>query len=147
MRGFLITGDDSFLEPYESALPRIKTDLGALQVAGVGQPAAGRPDRSHRLAAGRLEPVRARDDRRCAAAGATTSKSVRLGRGKRLTDDMRAEYAAFIDTEQALRFQRNNEANRTSMAIVAPVRALHAGHHRPAGLLRPAPAAAAVGKL
>lgn len=31
MRGFLITGDESFLEPYQSAVPRIKGDTAALR--------------------------------------------------------------------------------------------------------------------
>ncbi len=30
LRGFLITGDESFLEPYQTALPRIKGDIDAL---------------------------------------------------------------------------------------------------------------------
>jgi signal transduction histidine kinase len=43
---------------------------------------------------------------------------VRLGRGKRLTDDMRAEFTALMDTEQTLRFQRNNDANSTAWWVV-----------------------------
>jgi CHASE3 domain sensor protein len=31
LRGFLLTGDETFLEPYQSALPRLKPDTDALR--------------------------------------------------------------------------------------------------------------------
>jgi CheY-like chemotaxis protein len=43
---------------------------------------------------------------------------VRLGRGKRLTDDARDEFTNFMNTELALRFQRNKEANTTSYVVI-----------------------------
>ncbi|MDM0109022.1 response regulator [Variovorax sp. J22R24] len=118
MRGFLITGDESFLEPYESNLPKIRNDLGALKTLVADNRA--QVDRVDRIAA--LQETWnqfAREMIDLRRSGGDYQQPVRLGRGKRLTDEMRAEYGAFSNTEQNLRFERNNEANRTSMAIVA----------------------------
>ncbi|MNK35679.1 Autoinducer 2 sensor kinase/phosphatase LuxQ [compost metagenome] len=117
MRGFLITGEESFLEPYQSALPRLKADTDALrrQVSDNRQQVE-RVDRIVGLQESWLtfarEMIEARRN------GIDPQATVRLGRGKRLTDDLRAEFTAFMDTEQTLRFQRNTEANRTSWWVV-----------------------------
>jgi CheY-like chemotaxis protein/CHASE3 domain sensor protein len=113
MRGFLITGEESFLEPYQGALPRLKVDTNALRSMVADNPQqmervdriAGLQEAWTEFARGMIEARRAGND---------VQATVRLGSGKRLMDDMRAEFNAFMDTEQALRFQRNNDANRTS---------------------------------
>ncbi|MDH6169944.1 CheY-like chemotaxis protein/CHASE3 domain sensor protein [Variovorax boronicumulans] len=113
LRGFLLTGEESFLEPYQSALPRLKPDTDALRkLVSDNQQQVERVDRIAGLQDAWNEF--ARDMIAARRAGGDIQATVRLGRGKRLTDDMRAEYTAFMDTEQALRFQRNNDANRTS---------------------------------
>ncbi len=117
MRGFLITGDESFLEPYEAALPRFATDLAALR--SLVSDNAAQVDRIDRIVS--LQKAWndfAREMIELRRTGGDYHQSVRLGRGKRLTDDMRGEFESFLETEQALRFQRNNEANRTSLTIV-----------------------------
>jgi CheY-like chemotaxis protein/CHASE3 domain sensor protein len=117
LRGFLITGDESFLEPYQSALPRIKTDIDALR----------KLVSNHTQQVERLERIGAlqeawnefaRDMIASRSAGADYRQAIRQGRGKRLSDAMRAEFGAFMDTEQGLRFQRNEEASRTSWLVV-----------------------------
>ncbi len=50
--------------------------------------------------------------------GSDYQQAVRQGRGKQLSDAMRAEFAGFIETEQGLRFQRSEQANRTSWLVV-----------------------------
>ncbi|MDN8614715.1 response regulator [Variovorax ginsengisoli] len=118
MRGFLITGDESFLEPYDSALARVKDDFGALKALVSDNPAqATRVDRIAALQASWNDF--ARETIALRRNGGDYQQAVSLGRGKRLTDDMRAEFAAFVDTERNLRFQRNNEVTSTSIAIVA----------------------------
>ncbi|MBJ2154441.1 response regulator [Variovorax sp. IB41] len=117
LRGFLLTGEESFLEPYQSALPRLKADTDALRkLVSDNQQQVERVDRI----AGLQDAWNdfAREMIAARRAGGDMQAIVRLGRGKRLTDDMRAEYTAFMDTEQALRFQRNNDANRTSWWVV-----------------------------
>ena len=117
MRGFLLTGDDAFLEPYQSALPRINGDTATLrklvsdnrqQVERVDRIAAIQSNWNE-LAAQLIAARRA---------GPAPQLEVRLGQGKRLADAMRAEFTAFMETEQALRFQRNNDANRTAWWVV-----------------------------
>ncbi|MET3916460.1 CheY-like chemotaxis protein/CHASE3 domain sensor protein [Variovorax sp. OAS795] len=117
LRGFLITGEESFLEPYQSALPRIKGDIESLR----GQVSDNRQqgERVGRIAALQAEWNEfAREMIAARRSGGDYQQLVRQGRGKRLTDDMRAEFTAFMDTEQGLRFQRNEEANRTSWMVV-----------------------------
>ncbi|MGJ7552353.1 response regulator [Variovorax sp. RB3P1] len=113
MRGFLITGDESFLEPYQSAVPRIKGDTAALrELVSDNRQQVERVDRIAGIQATWLEFARSLIAAR--RSGEDAQAQVRLGRGKRLTDDMRAEFNAFMNTEQTLRFQRNNDANRTA---------------------------------
>ncbi|CAA2105254.1 response regulator [Variovorax paradoxus] len=117
MRGFLITGDESFLEPYQSAAPRIKGDTEALRaLVSDNRQQVERVNRIAAIQATWLEFARSLIAAR--RAGEDAQVQVRLGRGKRLTDDMRAEFTAFMDTEQTLRFQRNNDANRTAWWVV-----------------------------
>ncbi|MET3440376.1 CheY-like chemotaxis protein/CHASE3 domain sensor protein [Variovorax paradoxus] len=117
LRGFLITGDESFLEPYQNALPRIRGEIDALgkQVSDNRQ----QVERVERIAA--LQEAWnefARDMIASRNSGSDYQQAMRQGRGKQLNDAMRAEFAAFMDTEQGLRFQRNEEANRTSWLVV-----------------------------
>ncbi|MDM0113872.1 response regulator [Variovorax sp. J22R133] len=117
MRGFVITGDETFLEPYESALPRIGSELVKLR-----ELVADNPQQVDRI--GRIISIQsawnefAREVIAKRRAGDSANESIRLGRGKRLTDEMREEFTAFVNREQALRFERNNTANRTAMWIV-----------------------------
>ena len=117
MRGFLITGEPRFLEPYDAAQSRIGPELAALrqlvsdnaqQVSRVDRIAA--TQRSWDAYASELISLR--------RAGQDYRTVVTAGRGKSLSDAMRADYGAFIATEQALRFQRNNESHNTSVAVV-----------------------------
>lgn len=117
LRGFLITGDESFLEPYQTALPRIKGDIDAL----------GKLVSDNRQQHERLERIAAlqQDWNEYARGliavrkgGSDYQQAVRQGRGKQLSDAMRAEFAGFIETEQGLRFQRSEQANRTSWLVV-----------------------------
>jgi CheY-like chemotaxis protein/CHASE3 domain sensor protein len=117
LRGFLITGDESFLEPYQNALPRIRGEIDALgkQVSDNRQ----QVERVERIAA--LQEAWnefARDMIASRNSGSDYQQAMRQGRGKQLNDAMRAEFAAFMATEQGLRFQRNEEANRTSWLVV-----------------------------
>jgi len=117
MRGFLITGNDNFLSPYESAEPRILPDLEALrQLVSDNSAQVERIDRIKSLQTAWL--AYSRDVIAMRRTTGDYQQALGTGRGKRLTDEMRVEYASFMETEQALRFQRNAEANRTSMMVI-----------------------------
>jgi CheY-like chemotaxis protein/CHASE3 domain sensor protein len=117
MRGFLITGDEAFLQPYESAQPRLAAGMAALRQRVADNPA--QVDRLDRIAtlqtawnqfAAEMIALR--------RTGGDYEQAIQLGRGKRLTDDIRTGFSSFSNVEQTLRFQRNNEANNTAMAVV-----------------------------
>ncbi|MHA6235608.1 response regulator [Pseudomonas fluorescens group sp. PF-69] len=114
MRGFLLSSDEKFLEPYETAKPRIEVVLKTLLELTGDNPA--QTDRLHRLQALQQEWAdyaqtmidlqRSSGDYRSA---------VRAGKGKRLTDEIRKQFEDVIDMEQQLRTTRNDEVRRTTV--------------------------------
>ena len=117
MRGFLITGDETFLQPNESAQPRLFSGLAHLRELVSDNPA--QVERIDRITTLQTAWNRYADEivalRR---AGGDYAAVVRQGRGKRISDDMRTGYMNFVNFEQTLRFQRNAEANNTSWTII-----------------------------
>ncbi|MGY2290997.1 response regulator [Pseudomonas sp. SDO528_S397] len=117
LRGFLITGDEHFLDPYEVAKPRIIGDLRNLQALVADNPE--QVDRLKRLeslqqewnnyAQSMVDLQRQSGDYRAA---------VKAGRGKRLTDEIRREYDDAVDMEQQFRITRNNDVTRTTVISV-----------------------------
>ncbi|MBK5541190.1 response regulator [Pseudomonas sp. TH05] len=117
MRGFLITGDERFLDPYEVAKPRIIDELQSLQQLVADNPQ--QVDRFRRLEAlqvewnnyaqGMIDLQRQSGDYRGA---------VKAGRGKRLTDEIRKEYDEAVAMEQQLRMARNEDVRRTTILSV-----------------------------
>ncbi|MCX7080733.1 MAG: response regulator [Pseudomonas sp.] len=117
MRGFLITGDEHFLDPYEIAKPQIISELRSLQDL-----VADNPQQVDRLK--RLESLQSEwnnyaqmmiDLRR---QNGDYRGVVQAGRGKRLTDEARKEYDEFIATEQQLRVNRNEDVSRTTILSI-----------------------------
>ncbi|MDZ5436001.1 response regulator [Pseudomonas fluorescens] len=118
MRGFLLSGDEKFLEPYETAKPRIEVVLNTLLELTADNPV--QTDRLHRLqslqeewanyAQTMIDLQRASGDYRSA---------VRAGKGKRLTDEVRKQFEDVIDMEQQLRATRNEEVRRTTIWSIA----------------------------
>ncbi|TDF82444.1 response regulator [Pseudomonas sp. H9] len=117
MRGFLITGDERFLEPYEVAKPQVLSGLMNLQQMVTDNPQ--QVDRLDRLLALQQEwnsfasqviGLRRED--------ADYRGPIREGRGKRITDEIRREYEAFIGMEQQFRVARNEQvSSQTTWAI------------------------------
>ena len=118
MRGFLITGDEHFLDPYAVAKPQILAQIQSLQ--GLVSDNPQQVDRLKRIEAlqnewasyaqSMVDLRRESGDYRAA---------VQSGRGKSLTDQIRQEYDDFIQLEQQLRVARNNEASTTTIVCVA----------------------------
>ena len=117
MRGFLITGDEHFLDPYAVAKPQIGVQLQGLQELVSDNPQ--QIDRLKRLEALQNEwntyaqsmvDIRRQDgDYRSA---------IQAGRGKRLSDEIRKEYDDFIQMEQQLRVARSEEVSRTTIISI-----------------------------
>ncbi|AIR91164.1 response regulator [Pseudomonas cremoricolorata] len=119
MRGFLITGDERFLDPYEVAKPQVFGSLDSLrEMVGDNPQQVDRIDRLKALqhawnefGSEMIAQRRAGDD---------FSQAIGNGRGKRITDEIRKEFAIFIDNEQKLRMSRTDTVSTvTTIAISA----------------------------
>ncbi|MBA1293133.1 response regulator [Pseudomonas lurida] len=117
MRGFLITGDEHFLDPYEVAKPRIIADLHNLQELVADNPQ--QVDRLKRLEALQLEWNKyAQSMIDMQRQSGDYRSAVKAGRGKRLTDEIRKEYDDAVAMEQQFRIARNADVTRTTVASV-----------------------------
>ena len=114
MRGFLLSGDDKFLEPYETAKPRIAVAVNTLLELTSDNPV--QTDRLQRLKALQDEwATYAQTMIDLQRASGDYRSAVKAGRGKRLTDEIRKQFEDVIDMEQQLRTARNEEVRRTTI--------------------------------
>ncbi|MEE4126855.1 response regulator [Pseudomonas viridiflava] len=118
MRGFLLTGDQHFLDPYEVAKPLLTAELQGLQALVEDNPT--QLDRFRRLLtlqeewnAFALEMIKLRRE------NGDYQTPVLAGRGKRITDQIRTEYDQAVEMEQQLRLNRNAEVTRSTVMSVA----------------------------
>ncbi len=118
MRGFVITGNPQFLDPYELARPRMGVGLANLR-ALVSDNGA-QVTRLNRIEALQAEWLKYSQEvigfRR--ANGTVDREIIGTGRGKRLTDEVRREFAEFTSQEERLRVTRNETAHNTTVLVV-----------------------------
>ncbi len=109
MRGYIISGDQSFLNPYTVSKPKVDVEMDALLKLVSDNPT--QTDRLSRVRAANAEWLKFTTEiiegRR---AGRDVVETIKSGRGKVLTDEMRAQFAAFIGSERTLLAERNDEA-------------------------------------
>ncbi len=117
MRGFLLTGDQHFLDPYEVAKPLLTAELQGLKMLVEDNPT--QLDRFRRLLtlqeewnAFALEMITLRRE------NGDYQTPVLAGRGKRITDQIRTEYDQAVEMEQQLRLTRNAEVTRSTIVSV-----------------------------
>ncbi|WP_018425245.1 MULTISPECIES: response regulator [Paraburkholderia] len=119
MRGFLITGNETFLAPYENGGPKFKAQLEALK-----KQVADNPPQIERLK--QIEALQERwsrfaeqiiDARR---RNQDYESAIAAGRGKLEFDETRREFGDFLDVELRLRQQRI-EATRNVTATLLGV--------------------------
>src|SRR6267378_3833942 len=123
-RGYLLTGDDAYLEPYREAIKNLDQVMGQLKVL-----TAGNPRQQERLQA--LEPLIERKlailqrtiDLRRKEGFEAANKLVLEGQGKEWMDQIRFVLAEMIDEENNIRKIRTQEMKqvlaRTSRLVVA----------------------------
>ncbi|WP_313049408.1 response regulator [Pseudomonas soli] len=119
MRGYLLTGEERFLDPYEVAKPRIFGSLDSLRAMVADNPQ--QVDRIDRIAALQREWNTFGNEvisQRRTQQGDVAS-SIGRGRGKRLTDEIRKEFDTFINTEQQLRTARNETVSTVTMTAIS----------------------------
>lgn len=117
MRGFLITGDERFLDPYEVAKPKIFSSLQSLR--GMVEDNPQQVDRIDRLIALQKawndfgsEMITQRRQ------NGDYKASIGNGRGKRITDEIRKEFDGLIGTEQQLRMARNEKVSTVTVTAI-----------------------------
>ncbi|MDI2590079.1 response regulator [Pseudomonas sp. 681] len=114
MRGFLLSGDEHFLDPYETAKPRIAVALNTLLELTADNPV--QTDRLRRLQALQVEwATYAQSMIDLQRSSGDYRGAVKAGRGKRLTDEIRSQFQDVVDMEQQLRVTRSEDVRRTTI--------------------------------
>lgn len=109
VRGYLITADRTFLEPYEQAVPRVSPSLNELRrLVSDNEEQGRRLDEVERLHA--RWSLYARDVLALKEGGGEYQARVTEGEGKRLMDAMREQFDAFVGEEETLRDARSQAA-------------------------------------
>ncbi|WP_233854526.1 response regulator [Paraburkholderia sp. HD33-4] len=117
MRGFLITGNESFLAPYENGGPKFKAQLDTLE-----KQVADNPPQVERLK--QIEALQQRwgrfaeeiiDARR---RNEDYETAIAAGRGKVEFDETRREFDDFLDVELRLRQQRAEATRNVTATLV-----------------------------
>jgi signal transduction histidine kinase/CheY-like chemotaxis protein/CHASE3 domain sensor protein len=109
MRGYLLSGDNDFLQPYLSAKPRIAAELTNLQRMVADNPA--QVERVERVRSAEKQWESFAED----VIGRRTKNDsfidvIKSGRGKFLTDEVRRQFSEFADEEQRLLTTRNSSS-------------------------------------
>ncbi|TBU92622.1 response regulator [Stutzerimonas kirkiae] len=117
MRGFLIAGEESFLDPYERGVDRVEDSLQALREYARNDPLQLRHieliDSTHKQwlpYAQRMIELRRQ--------GRPIVEYVQEGRGKAMIDRIRSEFNAFIAQERQVRVDRTRTAERVTWLLV-----------------------------
>ncbi|MBJ2347438.1 MULTISPECIES: response regulator [Pseudomonas] len=114
MRGYLLSGDEHFLDPYEVAKPRIAVALDTLLELTADNPV--QTDRLHKIQALQVEWGNyAQSMIDLQRSSGDYRGAVKAGRGKRLTDEIRKTFEDVVETEQQLRAQRNEQVRTTTV--------------------------------
>ena len=118
MRGFLLTGKDASLEPYVISKPRLEVEMAALREGVIDNPA--QIERLNRIAALHAQwEAFAQQMIKLRRTNGDFQSLLDVGLGKLQFDQIRKEIEDFLDVEQRLRKERNDDArNVTIFAIV-----------------------------
>jgi PAS domain S-box-containing protein len=117
LRGYLLTGNEEFLQPYNEAHPLIGRELAEL-----GALVSDNADQTQRLE--RVPVLYATWESYAQELivkrqnGGDYLTRVNAGEGKRIMDAMRAEFVALIQTEQKLLEERSRYAERATWAVL-----------------------------
>jgi signal transduction histidine kinase/CheY-like chemotaxis protein/CHASE3 domain sensor protein len=118
MRGFLLTGDERFLDPYEVAKPAIISELQGLEELVADNP--DQVDRFKRLAALQASWNEfAQEMITLRRTGGDYQTPIKDRRGKRLADEMREQYEQAANVEHQLRLTRNTDVTHTTVMSVS----------------------------
>lgn len=110
-RGYVITGDDTFLEPYTKAVGKIDESFEEVRtLLGKNPEQARRLDELRGHMRAKLDELKATIELRRTAGFDATQKRVGAGDGKRAMDDVRRTLAAIDNEEQRNLDERRHES-------------------------------------
>ena len=119
MRGYLLAGDESFLQPYVLSKPKVTASIDAL--LKLVEDNTSQVDRLRNIQAQHLGWDKyAQEMIALRAANGDVTGPIKTGRGKTQFDEIRRLLDAFIGTETRMRQERNDTA-RTVTIVVAVV--------------------------
>ncbi|HVZ72776.1 MAG TPA: CHASE3 domain-containing protein [Polyangia bacterium] len=121
-RGYVITGDEAFLEPYNAAtndIGKVLKDIRELTADNADQ--QKRLDDLEPLVAAKMAELKRTVDLRRAAGFEPTEKVVASGEGKRLMDDIRRVLGQMERAERDLLKQRAEEVESASTAAKSTI--------------------------
>ena len=114
-RGYILTGEASFLEPYNDALRHLNEDVKAIrELTADNSTQQHALDRAEPLISERMEILRDRIEARNQEGLAAGAEIVRQGPGKQQMDRIRVEIAEMKEEENRLLRLRTEEADRSS---------------------------------
>ncbi|TWI56793.1 signal transduction histidine kinase [Pseudomonas duriflava] len=118
MRGYLLSGDTAFLEPYQRALPNVERQLDELKGMVTSDQSQVRRleriesvHRSWREYADQLITLRQQ--------GHDYLNIIKDGKTKSLIDDIRRDFGDFLALEEQIRDERSASAGKITIVIVA----------------------------
>lgn len=116
-RGFLLTGNESFLEPYNQAMSQLDDTVLALEYLIEDNPQQqARLDQVSVLTEQKLAGLTTTIDLKRRNQNEALMAIVLSGEGKRLMDEIRATIQTMLDTEDALMTERQLAAERAVLA-------------------------------
>jgi signal transduction histidine kinase len=116
-RGYILTGENSYLDPYENALGQILQNVRAVRELTADNPNQQRSlDRLQPLIAAKLAELQDRINVRRQQGLAAGVDAVREGSGKQYMDEIRVAIAAMKQEEERLLVLRSNELEVSSHA-------------------------------
>ncbi len=116
-RAFLLTNDDRYLEPYDTAVLEIPKDIAEVTAQTAEDPEQrSRLQSLSPLLSARLERLRVGINLRKEKGVDAAVEFVETGEGRRLTEQSRKLIAEMIAAEDALQGPRNEEASATARA-------------------------------
>ncbi|HXJ20595.1 MAG TPA: response regulator [Polyangia bacterium] len=121
-RGYLLTGDERYLEPYQAALATLGAELPRLGVlVGDNPQQVEKTTILERLAANKLAELKETIDRRRAGQVEDALRLVRTDRGKRAMDEIRSTISGMKATERDLLQIRNAELQSATTVLVSVI--------------------------
>lgn len=114
-RGYVITGEESYLEPYRTALQRLGEEFERLRSLAADNPGRLQQlDRLEGLIGDKLDELNATIDLRRSEGFESTLAVIATDRGKRSMDEIRELMQEMDDEEHALLYSREEEATRST---------------------------------